>query len=333
MWKILAMIVVLLVAGCNGGDKPDHPITDKDYKKGTDGLVFDFHDNAPPTQVFEEEKFEIALDVWNKGAYEVTDGYATVIVENAYITILSNGQPVVATGTKFNPAITKNFMELEPAGTYTGRSVSTPEGTSKFVNFNAQARKMDLLTVQHTSPVILTTCYGYVTELAQDVCIDPDPRTEIDKVCDTGDITLADQGAPIAITKIETKILPADDKAKPQFLIYIKNMGDGEVVERNKLKDACSAGELTHVDWNRVYLTEFGFSNREYYYTYDTADTDTIECKPNPLKLTGEGDFIRCTLKEGLQKSAPSYKTQAYLKFDYGYTKSVTKNVVIEKIE
>jgi len=327
MKKYLLLILLLLIA-C-GPKEEETPITDKDYREGTDGLVFEFHPNAPPVNIFETSGFEVATDVWNKGAYTATQAYLTIILENEYMCVPQGEGCVVQKGS-FNPLLTQNL--LKDGGEYSGRSISTPDGTSRFAKYNVDAQKLDLLSVQHTSPVILTACYAYTTEHAQDICIDPDPTSTIDKVCEVSEISLTDQGAPIAITKIETRILPDGDQSRPQFLIHIKNKGDGEVVNVSKLQEACSSQKMDHKDWNRVYLTGFWFSNEMQFYKRGDSNSN-IECTPNPLRLTSGEGYIKCSVKNTIPRSDAPYTTQAYIRLDYGYTHSESKDVLIESVE
>jgi len=321
MEKYYAIILLILIIGCGGPKEEDYPITDKDFKKGTAGLEFEFYESGPPSNVFEEEEFEIVADIWNKGAYTTNMVYLTTIVENDYMEL---------TGEPKTQVVPTDVEKLQ------GRSVSFPEGTSTHFSVKAKAKKLDLLSVQHTSPVILTACYNYMTEVAEDVCIDPDPNSKANKVCEIQDITMADQGAPIAITKIETKVLPDGDQVSLQFVLHIENKGDGEVVEFNRLKEACSSSSMGLKDWNHVYLKNFKFSNTQYEYDF-TKDSNKIECAPNPLRLITNKDYIRCTIKNSnlpdtmkLSKNSPSYISQAYINLAYGYTHSISKNVVIE---
>jgi hypothetical protein len=402
---IFMCLIIIFICGCNRDPGFKYPITNKEYQVGTKGLTFEFIDNAPPKNAFEDTTFEIATDIWNKGAYAVTEGYLNAIVDNTYMCILKsdgtcagisptqqtlidkisvektkrttllknkeviNNEKYIDSDTDeinrvkindinsqlnildsqinslenqlliINSDITQNIMGKLPGGDFTGRNIYYPEGTSRHIVFKALAKKLDLLSAQHTSPIILNTCYNYYTELPQDLCIDPSPNSEFEKVCEVKDITLSDQGAPIAITKIETRILPKNDDVEIQFLIYIKNKGTGEVLSRDKLKEACSAAKLKNEDWNKVILSEFGFSNNQYFYKFnqDKDKKNTISCSPNPLRLVDGEDFIKCTVDNSklsddlkISKSTPSYISQAYMRFDYGYTESNTQNIIIE---
>jgi hypothetical protein len=405
LFIIILILVIVLMSGCKKDPGLKYPITNKEYQVGTDGLKFEFIDNAPPKNVFEETTFEIATDMWNKGAYSITEGYLNVIVDNTYMCILKsdgacagisptqqklineisikkdektqllkdkeviNNEKYVDSDTDeannnkirdfnsqikildtkistlenqllvINSDITQNLITISPFGEIIGKNVYYPEGTSRHLKFDAKAKKLDLLSVQHTSPIILNSCYNYHTELSPDLCIDPNPNSEFEKVCDVKDITLSSQGAPVAITKVETRILPKNDDVEVQFIIHVENKGNGDVISRYKLKEACSASKLRNEDWNEVILSEFGFSNNQYFYKYnqDEGTKNTITCRPNPLRLVDGKDTIKCTVDNSklnddlkISKSTPSYISQAYMRFDYGYTKSNTQNIIIE---
>jgi hypothetical protein len=385
----LTVVMLLIVAGCGPKDK-DPLINDKDFKTGTDGLKFDFLKSAPPDKVFENENFEVASDIWNKGAYPVREAYTTLTLENAYmcitsgstcvqtattssteslrqtleqkreqLSILSADDPekaalmqeiaslenqiavAAASRTTVSDDITKDFISgIEPAGMLNGKSVSSPDGMSKLVKYNVRSQQLDPLSVQHTSSVLLTACYAYTTELTADMCIDPDTSgTKVmTKVCEAKDQTFTDQGAPVAVTKIETRILPENEYANPQFVIYVKNLGKGKVVNREKLKQACSASALGYDDWNRVILTEFRLGSDQFAYSYADQSKNTVECKPNPLRLreNDADNVIRCTVSgnaEKLKRTDPAFTSQAYVRLDYGYHQSASKQVIIEKIQ
>jgi len=227
-----------------------------------------------------------------------------------------------------NSGITQTLDALD------GRELSSPEGTSQIIEFKAQALELDELSVQHTSPVILTTCYAYTTEVAEDICIDPDPTSDRDKACTMNDITLKDQGAPVAVTKIEPRIIPSTENSRLQFLIYIENKGDGRIIGSDMIDSACTASKMRNEDWNRVKLAEFSFQNTDYRYVYGQTG-NTIVCDTNPLRLKGEADYIKCTFDDDadISQTTPAFTTQVNIKLDYGYLKSITKNVIIEQVD
>jgi len=382
---ILAIIILFMIA-CKPVEEP-YPISDKDFKKGTEGLTFEFIQNAPPDKTYEDTIFEIHGRIYNKGAYTADEGYITAIVASSYLCIydgsncvvyqteghkealdelrierakiisdidqLLNGEYIDAddeeqrnekiitlrqekenidekirsyddAGIEINPAITKEFSSLEPPGLFEGRSIYAPEGTNKYVEFDAKARLLDALAEQHTTQVILTSCYKYYTEVTEEICIDADPASLKDKVCTTRPIELNDQGAPIAITSIEPKILPKQEGVELQLNIFVENKGDGQIVASDKLKEACSAAKLSRQDWNEITVKEVRFGK----FTY----TEGEDCEPNPIHLGSGDNYFKCKIKDNdITKETPAFESLVYIKLEYGYSESLSKTIVVEK--
>lgn len=385
----MILAILLLIAACKPVD-PVLPLTNEEYRRGTLGLEMRFLPNAPPAKMFEESEFEVETELWNRGAYTITEGYITAILENAYMCVL-DGEDCVsqkitdadqATLSKLrveleslrtdreknaqsrsgpldgqvltdeiaqidrqiaekqkqisdlekkvqtvNPKLTLDFKDLA-IEEFKGRSVSTPDGTRIFAKWPASAKKLDLLAEQHTSPVTVTACYRYSAELAREICIDPNPSATGAKACVASDYDLESQGAPVAFSRIETRIVPRGEYVEPQFVLYVTNAGTGEVVNSSALRQVCSSSGLGYKDWNHVVLREFAFANQEY--RYEHGKEGNIECRPAALRLSDSG-YFRCVVKDSqIRKGSAAFTTQAYAVLDYGYTDSITTQVVVE---
>jgi hypothetical protein len=216
-----------------------------------------------------------------------------------------------------------------------GKSIYFPDGTFDEITFNVQAKKITALSEKHTTTVLVTACYQYFTELTQDICIDPDlyGTDRLDKVCRSRDYTFNDQGAPIAVTGIETKMVPhGPEKVKPQIIVKIKNKGKGNVISRDKVVEACSDSGLLRDDWNMVILDSLKLTYKDLKYVYGATDND-FECKVHPIRLEGNEGEVRCTLLDdhAMDKSdIAAFTTQLNVRLSYGYTFSVGREVVIE---
>jgi hypothetical protein len=392
--EAMILLLLLLCATACGPSKPKDPTLNQDYKKGTEGLVYEFIKSGPPDLVFENSDFDIASDIWNKGAYPVKEGYVTAILENAYMCISAGGsscvEPVDSSGIAelqkqrnqkqkdleqlinsndldalsgqadlerqikeledqivkqssvgtLNTALTQTLATPDSDTNYLkGKSIGSPEGTSKYITFKARTKPLDPLSAQHTSSVLLTSCYSYMTELSPDFCLDPDTSatSRTTKACAMKDASFSNQGAPVAITKVETKMLPENDYAIPQLIIYTQNVGKGKVINRDKLKQACSAASLGYSDWDVVTLTELRLGDK-YVYQYGAdgpSRSNTMSCKPNPFRIRAGDSFIRCTAEgnaEKMRRTDPAYVAHAFIRLEYGYQQSVSKKVIVEKI-
>jgi hypothetical protein len=246
-----------------------------------------------------------------------------------------------------NPYKTKLFS-LE------GKSIFNYQGGSDVISYNAQAKTAGSMSETHDIQIIATACYEYVTEWNQEVCID----TDINKMnifpgaCEATDISLNSQGAPLAITEIETKMLPTGTGyIRPMFIIHVQNSGNGRIINKEKTQHACTATGIESKDYNMVFLKEFMLSSEQLKYDFNgydintgkelnpSADGDTISCSPNPLILKNDGnDYITCIVNEDaaeddmLSLNQAPYATELSLLFEYGYTESQTKEVTIKRI-
>jgi len=246
-------LLVITIAGCKG-DKNKNSITDIEVRKGTDGLLMEFLPNAPPQNVFENGKFPISLKLKNAGASNIEDNKETAEAEKG---ILVFG---------FEKAyVSINEKEQKQEFSIKGKSTFNPSGDELFRLINAEAKKIGEQSEKQPSTILATVCYPYEAILGTSVCIDTDilgQRRGI-KACSIKELAFKDgQGAPVTITKIETRMLPQQDnnKVKPHFIIHIKNSGNGEVIgitkkdkdgkDVNIIDKACSNQALEYKDFN-----------------------------------------------------------------------------------
>lgn len=331
----------LFLIGCTGGSDNERSITDINVRVGIEGLTMKFLQNAPPESVFESSKdipgiFPIAIELRNKGAFSIgddedtPDGNKGIIVfgfEKTYVDIVEESNQVKDHGCKTLSGETCEF-EIE------GKSVYNPTGNEEFITINAKTNKIDPQSETHTSTILATACYPYKTVFGSSVCVDPDIYgiEKREKACTVRDLVFEGQGAPVAITKIETRMLPLEDnKVKPQFIIYIENKGDGEVIKSDKIEDACKSQilggkEFYEKFFNIITVKEALLSGEELDCRVNKDDP-----KPAVIRLRDKEDMIRCTL-EGSIDASDAYTSSLRLELDYGYTFTISKDIIIEKI-
>ncbi len=311
---ILFLILVLLfISGytrCTFIQKPQ-PI---DIYKGTEGIVMEFLNGAPPDKIAEDSEFQIIANIKNKGVSDVEGGYLTLSLEKDYVELYdwSFEEPIVSSG--FGPE--QVIFDLE------GKSEYNIYGGEGIIKITAKTKKIEELMESHTSTIGLTTCYKYSTTVNPTVCIDPDVYNlrAGEKSCAVKDIGLNSQGAPVAVTKVEQKMIVHGDKVEPQFLIYITNKGNGQIVNKDDIEEACSATGLSKDSWNIVNVKAY-LSGKE------------LSCTPNPVKLTKTRNFVRCSALEQdwIDKEELAYETVLNIKLEYGYTSTISREIIIEK--
>ena len=311
--------VILLVAGCDAG-KSKAPITDADIRTGAEGLKTEFVKNAPPENVFAEIGFPISLKLKNAGAFDIPeDDKGTPQIEGGIVVF----------------GFEKAYMDI-PEGKVLfgvkGKSIYAPLGDEEFITVNAYAGQISGQSEKYPTTIFATACYPYETIFGASVCIDTDIIGESKgKVCTAKDLTFINgQGAPVAVTKVETRMLPQDDgKIKPHFLIYVKNAGNGEVIEPSKINNACTSSALDYTDFNTL-IVNAALSGVPLRCSEDAGAAPG----PATIRLREKEDMIRCTYDEkgGIDAGLDAYIAPLKVELDYGYTFTISKNIIIEKI-
>jgi len=312
MRKIILIVLIFLLFfsfGCS----PETGETDVDYRKGTQGIVMNFMTDMPPATMYDNMPIDLVVEVRNKGAYPQPNpitGWAINVISQTTKGIgtlyLSGFDNTLIMGMPKQMSI----LDLE------GKNPYNPEGGYDVVSFKGNIINFDSRNIDsYNANFLVTSCYNYETIASQTVCVDPEPYStkEKTKVCiiPPSYSLSGGQGAPVAVTKIEETVL----SNKIQFKIYIKNFGDGKIIDKNRLNIDCPYS-LDYTNLDKVYV-----SGRVSGYS--------LSCKPrNPITLTKGGGSVICTIpKPVVSKSA--YTTPLQVKLEYGYSSSIQKSVEI----
>jgi hypothetical protein len=321
-------LITLLVMGCQGGDTG---IKKLDPHKGIEGLTLQFLKGSPPPSILAPEQghttsFPVTLQLANKGAWPVHDASVVMGLEKEYMnfvqwqvdeTARERVQPLGAGGERIQVSLD-------------GKNELYPLGEEETITGLVNALPIEEQTEQNpTTAIRATACYKYKTEATAEVCVDTDVHNlkPTDKVCQVQDITLTDQGSPVAVTKIVPTILPVQEGfVTPQFIIHVENKGKGEIVRQDKVQEACTSQALGKDDWNIVNVEEVSLSGM-------SVSNGLIACDPFFIPLRQGKGFTRCTMKEGVVTTEnPAYTTPLYVRLGYGYSSSVSTRVVMEKL-
>ena len=315
---ILALTIILIAAGCKTKGNGSDIILE--VHTGTDGLVMDFLENAPPEEVYEDGIVPVYVQMENKGAFDINDGYLALGYEKSYMSVHS---------WQTEEPVTNQLSEDLVQFSLKGKSSSNIDGDNKIVNLKLTAGRIEEQSERHESAILITSCYKYETEVEETACVDTDIYNlkKRDKTCEAKDLSLSSQGAPVAVDEIEVKMLPHMDenKIKPQFIIHAKNEGDGEVIREGSVEKACSSAPLSFDDYNRIAVKAF-LSDKQ-------LDCDLAgESNAGEMRLTEREGYIVCGLEEGIGEEKGTYSTPLVVLLDYGYTHSISSSVTIKKI-
>src|SRR3989344_3701506 len=274
---LINLILILFIIGC-GTISTTKPAKEVDVRVGFNGFTTEILKKTPPQKVFEDEVFPVIIKVRNIGAFSLEKDDKAIValgVEKDYtkdLKLLAGGK---IEQTEENTA---NF-NLE------GRSNINLKGEEEVISYNIQAGKVDPQSEFHGSTVIATLCYPYETILSSTVCIDTDVSNirPGKKACSAQDLVLNNgQGAPVAITKIESSMLPKADEKKivPQFLIFIENKGSGTAVRKDAVKDFCTKSS------NESYQSS---RNVNVIYVRASLSNEELECTPKEKESDKQG--------------------------------------------
>ena len=291
LMKRLAFLLMLLVLlSCR------QQVPETDYRSGTQGLAINFLPGSPPAKVYSGSPLGLALELRNSGAYDI-DGEARIFLtgydpeaisfHNLYDRHVQMDVPPILGKSPYMPDGGYEILDIPDSG------ARVPQGDS------------------YTPTLMATSCYRYKTLATPTVCIVSDPAAILrDRVCEPKTVTLTSQGAPVAVTKVEEEVM----QQSINFIITIRNMGDGRVIDKDQL-DKCPF-DLKHTDVNIVDVE------------VELTGAGTPECNPSDMRVRlvdGTGVFF-CRFPVALKTS---YTTPLVIRLDYGYSSSVTRSVEI----
>lgn len=321
----LLLFLLILIYGCNRQKTPAKSL--EEIRTGTEGIVISFLPNAPSLIIHAEQSsdnsFDVVLEVRNKGAYPQPDDGLTAPFGDIYLSGYDRSI------LDFTPqAFNLNDRALEGKSNINlngGLDLATFKGTVKIENLNVEKYEPTLLA---------TACYTYTTIAGPQVCIDPNPysTSKEKKVCQVADITLSNQGAPVAVVKIEEEAL----STKMQFKITIKNVGNGEVIKPDSLSKCSpySSDRLLREEIDRVQLEEVRVSNINLNcrpFVDSGADAIAQGVSGFIRLINGEG-FIICELpKSEYGQANTAYTTPLRIKLNYVYRNSVERKLQIKR--
>jgi len=309
----LTIIILLFISGCNVIQNSQEDITtNRDFKIGTQGIEVNFLDNMPPSKIFEEDSFELGLELNNKGAYDSKDVY----ISRWY-------------------HFSSDFFEIEKGDNeikkfpLRGKSALYPNGEKKSFIWNLENKKFPEDERSPQELFSVDVCYDYETFFSGDICVDPYYNQVIDELkiegsCITKDITSSGQGAPIAVTKVETKPSITNEKIKLTFYITIENKKDGQLVGDSE-KCSSEVGEVTveEIQFSDFYLYS-GINCKNFKKENGVTINNIIDLKDKKYTLV-------CNV--ALDKTKSAYPTPLSIKLKYNYKIPVqSKKVKLVKV-
>jgi len=308
---IIAVITTMILTGCS-------TTSTNTYRVGTTGLVIEFS-KANPVSVYEHEEFGTEMFIKNTGSYNVLSanpGKLRVLYDTYRISSkLGNS--------------TSN-VEVPDIALY-GKSQYYPIGEEAPVDFYFTSNSLTDLREGAKTTISYNLCYPYTTEFTTMTCMDTTTANKADvaSACTTEVYDgQAGQGAPIAITKIEPEILLQQNYIRPQYKIYIENLGGGYVSSMN----SCDMSQISGI---------VGDTNNDYsgkVRVYANLSGDKLDCgadKSGILKLVDSSSFITCYLsstnENKYSRTSKNYLTPLTVRVEYTYVTLEKQDIEIKR--
>jgi hypothetical protein len=286
-----ALCTMLLLSGCAsislwGGGTPEDKI-----HAGTKGLVIAL-DKTNPTTAYSGDVITLYGTLTNDGTADV-----------------DNAQLVISADNK--------FLQLAESGTRTaqllGRAADTPVGEQMPLRIGVKALTLGPSQENANGEVRFDICYPYKTDASAQVCIDPDIQSKTTKPCTMGTLTLGGgQGAPVAVTRVETVIVREQNKPIPIFSITLSNAGDGQASMPGAT--TCGSGSYNRASV-RAWLADQPLT---------CEDGESAEVIFDKTRST-----VRCKLAKGIDGTA-AFSSVLRVEASYDYTnKPVVARIMV----
>lgn len=310
MKKVLVICIIILmlgISGCRegfGGRK--EPVSG--YRSGSQGLVVNFMPNYPRPQMFDDEPFDVILEIRNKGSQTIGFGGDRIFLSGFDTGIITG----ISTNGERLPSNFEGITEYNADGGY-----DTLQFTGEI--YPLKMKKID----RYPATVLATVCYGYKTVASENICIDPNPFAASNerKVCTPGVVSFGTQGAPIGITSVEVDPTPRITR----FKIHMSNVGGGTVFKYGADYLAkCNPYHTRGLEFNEIDVVRITG-------VQVAGKTITTSCKPmdneGNVRLINGQATIFCEL--GNLGTGPAYTTPLTIEVDYGYRSTISKQVEI----
>jgi len=294
-------IALVFSSGCSEAEA--EPTTGQTFVGGSQGLVMAFLQNQPPSQVFQDNPFNVAVQIENKGETDVSKENIKISVEG--INPASFDDPSTElnitsdlTGVKYTAGTIiqggKAFESFSDEFTYTA---PIPSGS---LAFNLRGKM----------------CYKYATSGISKICLGRNIFTQTTgtQSCQpSGTKTVESSAAPIKISSVEQ----APSGTGFTFIIKLANVGGGEVYDRGQLSK-CDSGSLSFSDIDKVYVEEVSIGG-----------VAIASCSDKIVRIDTP---IICTVGQDLIAEGGAYEDFLQLSLKYGYSQTVPLALTVSSI-
>lgn len=317
MKRALVLLILLFVTACGQSAPEDRPLY-----QGSTGVELSFpRENA--RTLYAEDLFTVSVRMENDGAADAQNGWLTVIFDQAVFRF--NESKVASEGTRYLSADV-----LPMSFTIRGRSRDVIVGEVDYADFTFQARAIQGNRDRASSTITFQACYPYETTFIGTVCIDRDVyNTELSKVCIGHTVSGSNQGAPVAVTRVEPSFLYQGGNIKPRFKVTLTNLQDGYTLWNE-----------ANIEDSRELCDQKGFDRQEFGKVKVTASINNIELvcgtgssKDGVTRFDGRTAEVLCMYPDTpVIAPGANYEAPIVVQAQYFYVTSLTAEVEVNNV-
>jgi len=299
--SIIMIMLIIFLNGCDtGNNNQQDEFSFENVHSGTDGLLMSFFPNAPPSEVTEQEDFQVILSLNNHGASDIKGGILRLITED-YVKLQED----------------KKTFDLQ------GKNKFDLNGETKPISFSLTSNNIENQSQAQQTSIIAVACYQYSTLVKENVCVDADYlnlNNYQNKVCTVQSHSLSSEGGPVEVSLIEPKFASKEGKIKPVYIVHIRNAGQGQVIKLEDVEKVCTSSPLKKDSFNTVYIkAKLGLKD------LDCKGND----KDNSIHISDGEGIAKCSMQQTIENTPP-YTSILQIELDYGYTESISTTVNIK---
>lgn len=284
IWISIICILFLVACSTDQGGK-----LNTNFRTGSEGISLTFLDTNQEIKTYENDIIELGINIENKGATDINNlelkvsGYDT-----DYFNVWSEDE------------INSLF----------GKSLYTENGEFSRLYYYIKNIKLPATAEKYTANMAFKACYNYQTIANPQICIVKETGLNVgEDVCEITPIVLSNQGAPVAVTKVEQTLVEKNLMLK----IYLSHVGNGKII-------GCDSKT------GKVRIEEIAFSG----YSTQYDGIKKINCPETEFGLPRK-DPIICTavMPDTIESSKPVLN----IRLSYPYTNEITKKIIVERLK
>ncbi|MBT3583218.1 hypothetical protein HN924_01395 [Candidatus Woesearchaeota archaeon] len=312
VYVALIFSLVLLVSGCVdylpsiGGGTDNVGVVG--FVGGDNGVVVSFVGNNPPARVFQNNNFNVVLQLENKGENDIDAGDIRVLISNMQNFGLEDN--IVKYNENLIPKRIKTEAGFIPGGI-------------DYISFDDVAYSGPaMITEDSPISIAVDVCYPYKTTAVADICI---TRERDETVCDPfGKPSVQTSSSPIlitGITQMSNGLIRTDsDDVLLDIRIDFEMVGDGEIYNSDS---TCS--ELVIDDINVITIDQITLGADIY-----NNDNVTKLCGYNDNKIGLDEDgngFVICSI---MVPNVPfDFEDRFTITTSYMHTQLLTQKIAV----